>query len=109
MWVTRSHFSQTYWFQAKKSNATPKEVGPTGKPKRKEDQPKKVKLRDQKSIPVPQSVFAGRRKRDSDEEEEEDEEEDDDMMDLGEEDEGIDASFLARMNESDLKRYFKSP
>jgi hypothetical protein len=27
------------------------------------------------------------------------------MMDLGEEDEGIDASFLARMNESDLKRY----
>jgi hypothetical protein len=30
------------------------------------------------------------------------------MMDLGEEDEGIDASFLARMNESDLKRYFSS-
>jgi hypothetical protein len=27
------------------------------------------------------------------------------MVDLGEEDEGIDASFLARMNESDLKRY----
>jgi len=70
--------------------------------------PKKFKLRDQKSIPVPQSVFAGRRKRDSDEEEESDEEEDDDMMDLGEEDEGIDASFLARMNESDLKRYFSS-
>jgi len=30
------------------------------------------------------------------------------MMDLGEEDEGIDASFLARMNESDLKRYIRS-
>jgi hypothetical protein len=30
------------------------------------------------------------------------------MMDLGEEDEGIDASFLARMNESDLKRYVSS-
>lgn len=92
--------------QAKKSNATPKEVGPTGKPKRKEDQPKKVKLRDQKSIPVPQSEFAGRRKkRDSDEEDESEEDDGvDDMMDLGEEDEGIDASFLARMNESDLKR-----
>jgi hypothetical protein len=64
-----------------------------------------VKLRDQKSIPVPQSEFAGRRKRDSDEESEEEDDEMDDMMDLGEEDEGIDASFLARMNESDLKRY----
>jgi len=62
-------------------------------------------LRDQKSIPVPQSEFAGRRRqRDSDEEESEEEEEED-MMDLGEEDEGIDASFLARMNESDLKRF----
>lgn len=37
-------------------------------------------------------------------EEDEEEDDDDDMMDLGEEDEGIDASFLARMNESDLKR-----
>lgn len=62
-------------------------------------------MRDQKSIPVPQSEFAGRRRqRDSDEEESEEEEEED-MMDLGEEDEGIDASFLARMNESDLKRF----
>ena len=63
-------------------------------------------MRDQKSIPVPQSEFAGRRRqKDSDEEEESEEGEEEDMMDLGEEDEGIDASFLARMNESDLKRY----
>jgi hypothetical protein len=48
-------------------------------------------------------VFAGRR-RQQDSDEEESEEDEDDMMDLGEEDEGIDASFLARVNESDLKR-----
>jgi len=66
-------------------------------------------LRDQKSIPVPQSVFAGRRKRESEEDEESDEDDGmDDMLDLGEEDEGIDASFLARMNETDLKRYIIS-
>lgn len=41
---------------------------------------------------------------DEDSEDAEEEDDDDDMMDLGEEDEGIDASFLARMNESDLKR-----
>jgi hypothetical protein len=52
-------------------------------------------------------VFAGRR-RQQDSDEEESEEDEDDMMDLGEEDEGIDASFLARMNESDLKRCVSS-
>ncbi|KAL7418527.1 hypothetical protein Q5752_006985 [Cryptotrichosporon argae] len=36
-----------------------RELGPTGKPKRRPDQPKKVKLRDQKTIPVPRTVFAG--------------------------------------------------
>jgi hypothetical protein len=59
----------------------------------------------QKSIPVPRSEFAGRsRERAESGSEGEDEEEEDDMMDLGEEDEGIDASFLARINESELKR-----
>lgn len=35
------------------------ELQPNGKPKRRPDQPKKVPLRDQKFIPVPQSSFAG--------------------------------------------------
>jgi nucleolar complex protein 3 len=34
------------------------ERGPTGKPKRRPDQPKKIKLRDQKLIPVPTTAFA---------------------------------------------------
>ena len=73
---------------AKKSNSQAEskktEVGPTGKPKRKPDQPKKVKLRDQKFLPVPKSAWAGQDGVDS-----EDEFGDDD---LGVE-EGLDAEF----------------
>jgi len=59
-------------------------LGPTGKPKRKPDQPKKIKLRDQKFIPVPQTTFAGAGGED------EDDEFDDD--DFGVE-EGLDAEY----------------
>jgi len=74
------------------------ELGPTGKPKRKPDQPKKVKLRDQKVIPVPQSVFA----------EEDDSDFDSDLGDLGEE-EGLEVGaaggFLASLEPKALSRY----
>lgn len=68
------------------------EVGPTGKPKRKPDQPKKVKLRDQKVIPVPRTVFAKSKRAVEDGEGDEDDEEDFDDEDLGVE-EGLDAEF----------------
>lgn len=60
---------------------------------------------------MPKSVFAGRQrvKHDDDEgesEDDEDEDDEDEMMDLGEE-EGMDASFLASMDESALKRSIK--
>ncbi|WVR07636.1 hypothetical protein IAU60_004678 [Kwoniella sp. DSM 27419] len=72
-----------------------KETGPTGKPKRKPDQPKKVKLRDQKVIPVPKTAYA------------ESDDDDEDIEGLGEEEDldvatagtflsGVDASALSR-------------
>ncbi|KAK4685523.1 nucleolar complex protein 3, partial [Tremellales sp. Uapishka_1] len=77
------------------------ERGPTGKPKRRPDQPKKVKLRDQKTIPVPRTAFEGQ----------DDGDESDDMMDLGEE-EGLEVmagagSFLAGLDKSALSRSVK--
>ncbi|ORY33445.1 CBF/Mak21 family-domain-containing protein [Naematelia encephala] len=43
--------------QSAASKKPKQELGPTGKPKRKPDQPKKVKLRDQKVIPIPRTEF----------------------------------------------------
>ncbi|KAL1412366.1 hypothetical protein Q8F55_000110 [Vanrija albida] len=76
--------------------------GPTGKPKRRPDQPKKVKLRDQKVIPVPKTSFAS---------DDEDDSEDDIMdMDLGEE-EGLEigtaGGFLAGLDSKALSRTVK--
>lgn len=73
--------------------------GPTGKPKRRADQPKKVKLRDQKVIPVPKTAFAS---------DDEDDSDDDIMdMDLGEE-EGLEVGtaggFLAGLDTKALSR-----
>lgn len=68
------------------------EVGPTGKPKTRPDQPKKIKLRDQKVIPVPQTAFAKSARVADAEEEEGDDDEDFDDEDLGVE-EGLDAEF----------------
>ncbi|WVF72950.1 hypothetical protein IAT40_007768 [Kwoniella sp. CBS 6097] len=85
------------------------ELGPTGKPKRKADQPKKVKLRDQKVIPVPKTAFAGRQ-RGSDDDDEGDDSEDEDFEGLGEEEE-LDAatagSFLMGVDEHALSRSVK--
>jgi nucleolar complex protein 3 len=104
-----------------KPGQPPKEsnVGINGKPKRRPDQVKKVKLRDQGYIPVPRGEFdVGRRRRptvvgegededDEDEEGEESEDEvegdDDDLMDLGDE-EGLEAGFLLGMDKSALGR-----
>ncbi|WWD19680.1 hypothetical protein CI109_104142 [Kwoniella shandongensis] len=83
---------------ASKTKTTEQETGPTGKPKRKADQPKKIKLRDQKIIPVPKSSFAksDRNGHGADGSDDEDEDEDDDMMDdLGEE-EGLDVASAGR-------------
>lgn len=78
------------------------ERGPTGKPKRKADQPKKVKLRDQKVIPVPRTAFAGGAD-DSDG----DSGSDSDLDDLGAED-GLEAGaaggFLASLDPRALSR-----
>ncbi|TXT06003.1 hypothetical protein VHUM_03764 [Vanrija humicola] len=76
--------------------------GPTGKPKRRPDQPKKVKLRDQKVIPVPKTDFAS---------DDEDDSDDDIMdMDLGE-DEGLEignaGGFLAGLDAKALARTTK--
>jgi nucleolar complex protein 3 len=77
------------------------ELGPTGKPKRRPDQPKKVKLRDQKVIPVPRTTFAPSDDDDLDS--------DDDIMDmdLGEE-EGLEVGaaggFLASLEPKALSR-----
>lgn len=94
-------------------------MGINGKPKRRPDQKKKVKLRDQGVIPVPRGEFdVGRRRRpaatgepgeEDDEEEGEDESEeemdgdDDDLMDLGDE-EGLEAGFLLGMDRAALGR-----
>lgn len=83
-----------------KGKATDKdapEVGPTGKPKRKADQPKKIKLRDQKVLPVPETHWAGD-EYDSDE----------DIMDLGEDEElGLEGAgaFLASVDQKALSRW----
>lgn len=96
-------------------------MGINGKPKRRPDQKKKVKLRDQGVIPVPRGEFdVGRRRRptvagepgeghDGEEEGEEESEEDvdgdddDDLMDLGDE-EGLEAGFLLGMDRAALGR-----
>jgi nucleolar complex protein 3 len=68
--------------------------GSNGRPQRRPDQPKKIKLRDQKIIPVPKTVFAG----------------DDNGMDLDlgdEEDEELDiagAGFLTGLDKNALSR-----
>ncbi|WVW86217.1 hypothetical protein I302_108259 [Kwoniella bestiolae CBS 10118] len=83
----------------KPTKTVEQDLGPTGKPKRKADQPKKVKLRDQKSIPIPKSTYA-----DGDEDS-------DELEDLGEE-EGLGATsasarFLVGMDEGALSRSVK--
>jgi nucleolar complex protein 3 len=81
---------------AKNSKAEAPEKGPTGKPKRKPEQPKKVKQRDQKFLPVPKTVF-GQNGDDSD---------DMDEDDLGVE-EGMDfaqAGFLKGLDRNALSR-----
>jgi nucleolar complex protein 3 len=75
-----------------KKPAKETETGPTGKPKRRPDQPKKIKLRDQKFIPVPKTAFAGREENGADDE---DEDEDFDDEDLGVE-EGLDMEAVGR-------------
>jgi nucleolar complex protein 3 len=80
----------------KSSSHRETELGPTGKPKRGPDQPKKVKLRDQKIIPVPMSGF------------ENDEGSEDGLMDLGEE-EGLEvggsaSAFLKGLDRNALSR-----
>ena len=68
------------------------EKGPTGKPKRRPDQPKKIKLRDQKVIPVPKTTFGGS---------------DDELLDLEVDDElDMDAgSFLRGLDKNALGRW----
>ncbi|OCF61335.1 nucleolar complex protein 3 [Kwoniella mangroviensis CBS 10435] len=87
--------------KTKTANSAEQELGPTGKPKRKADQPKKVKLRDQKSIPIPKSTYA----------EDQDGDDEEDLEDLGEE-EGLGAGsasarFLMGMDENALSRSVK--
>ncbi|WWC72062.1 uncharacterized protein I206_106022 [Kwoniella pini CBS 10737] len=80
---------------SKPNNENEKETGPTGKPKRKPDQPKKIKLRDQKSIPIPKTNYASGSDIDED--------------DLGE-DEDLDvgsARFLVGVDENALSRTVK--
>jgi nucleolar complex protein 3 len=62
-----------------------------GKPKRRPDQKKKVKLRDQGVIPVPRTEFGG------------EEESDEELEDLGDE-EGLEAGFLLGMDKNALSR-----
>lgn len=87
---------------AKKAKAAPAEdnTQANGRPKRKPDQPKKVKLRDQKTIPVPKSIYAQVSG-------DEDDGIDDDMLeDLGEE-EGLgleNAKFLTGIDTTALSR-----
>ncbi|OCF44668.1 nucleolar complex protein 3 [Kwoniella heveanensis CBS 569] len=85
-------------------------LGPTGKPKRKADQPKKVKLRDQKIIPVPKTAFAGKQSASGPGSIEGSEDEDEDFEGLGEEEE-LDAAtagqFLMGVDENALSRSVK--
>ncbi|OWT37457.1 nucleolar complex protein 3 [Cryptococcus neoformans Bt1] len=89
----------------KKSKAAPAEdsTQANGRPKRKPDQPKKVKLRDQKTIPVPKSIYATGSG-------DEDDGMDSDMLEnLGEE-EGLgleNAKFLAGIDTTALSRSVK--
>lgn len=76
-------------------DADPNERSASGRPKRKPDQPKKVKLRDQKMIPVPRTDYASAS--------------DDDLSDLGEDDEleiGAAAAF-SKLDPSMLSRTAK--
>ncbi|KAK8853263.1 hypothetical protein IAR55_003965 [Kwoniella newhampshirensis] len=89
---------------------TEQELGPTGKPKRKADQPKKIKLRDQKVIPVPRSAFAKGRNGADDSDDDDGDEDDDLIEDLGEE-EGLDVAsagrFLVGLDASAISRSTK--
>lgn len=79
--------------KAKAAQVPEREVGPTGKPKRRPDQPKKVKLRDQKFIPVPKTEF--------------DSEDDEALEDLGEDDEldiGQAGGFASGLDRNALSR-----
>ncbi|KIR29197.1 nucleolar complex protein 3 [Cryptococcus deuterogattii LA55] len=86
-----------------KAASTEDNTQANGRPKRKPDQPKKVKLRDQKTIPVPKSIYAQGSG-------DEDDGMDDDMLeDLGEE-EGLgleNAKFLAGIDTTALSRSVK--
>ncbi|WRT70179.1 uncharacterized protein IL334_007173 [Kwoniella shivajii] len=85
------------------------ETGPTGKPKRKPEQPKKVKLRDQKSIPIPKTTFAAKGKSTRTQIDEDEDEDEDELDDLGEE-EGMEAGnarFLLGVDEGALSRSVK--
>lgn len=67
---------------SKKSKAASAEdsTQANGRPKRKPDQPKKVKLRDQKTIPVPKSIYA---------------------TGSGDEDDGMDSDMLENLGEEE--------
>lgn len=94
-----------------------------GKPARRPDQPKKVKLRDQKFIPVPESAFLSKGKgkaravdvaddsgEDAEEVEDDESEDDDDMMVDEDDDEALEyikaggASFLTGLDAKTLSR-----
>jgi nucleolar complex protein 3 len=99
-----------------------------GKPARRPDQPKKVKLRDQKFIPVPESAFLSKGKgkaravdvaddsgEDAEEAEEDGSEDDDeDMMVDEDDDEALEyikaggASFLTGLDAKTLSRSVRS-
>ncbi|WVR00141.1 hypothetical protein IAU59_007283 [Kwoniella sp. CBS 9459] len=86
------------------------ELGPTGKPKRKADQPKKVKLRDQKVIPVPKTAFAGKQRGSDDDEDGDDSDDEEDVGDLGEEEEldaAVAGKFMMGVDENALSRTVK--
>lgn len=77
---------------AKKAKSEETKVGPTGKPLRRPDQPKKVKLRDKKTLPVPGTQWA----------------DDSDVSDLGEDEDldiGAAGSFLAGLDAGALARW----
>jgi nucleolar complex protein 3 len=113
--------------QPKPSTKRTKELNPlNGKPARRPDQPKKVKLRDQKFIPVPESAFLGKGKgkaravdgegdsgEDSAGEEGEDDDEDEDDLGMlvdGEDDEAMEyikaggASFLTGLDAKTISK-----
>jgi nucleolar complex protein 3 len=108
------------------AGAASKSIG-KGKGKGKAEEPKKIKLRDQKTIPVPTSAFERVKKRRRDDEYEEDvsgsgselggsseedegdegdSEEEEDILDMdGDVEDGMDAAFLAGVDRDALSRY----